>query len=467
MATQPLPATGQLVTFSVAGDRYAIEATLVREVIRPPRLTRVPHAPAGLLGLGNLRGAVLPVVSLGALLGKSGTGTGRVIVLEQADPVGVMVDEVSAVMQGQEAAIGARGAHAIDLAGMVAASFGAAGTIPKRVHLGAVSAAARASVAVDEVGLLAFAVGGQEFALPLAQIEEVIALPDDITIIPEADQLVVGTISRRERLLPLLSLRHLLGMAATGQQERSRVVVARIGRGRVGFVVDSIRSLLRVPESDIDAVPAILTRGAGEAKIQAIARLEGGSRLVSVLAAEHLLRGDLTRHLQAAAGQEDDMTATIDGAIEQFLVFRIGEQDFGLPIGVVDEVTLYPDKLARLPRAPKFVQGVMNLRGAVIPVIDQGLRFQGSATAGKRRRVIVVSLGDIKAGFAVDAVAEVLSVPAASLRAAPELGTEGTRIFDRVANLAADGRMILIVEPQELLDRAERDMLGAMATDRA
>ena len=191
------------------------------------------------------------------------------------------------------------------------------------------------------------------------------------------------------------------------------------------------------------------------------------SRLVSVLAAEHLLRGDLTRPLQATAGQEDDMTATIDGAIEQFLVFRIGEQDFGLPIGVVDEVTLYPDKLARLPRAPKFVQGVMNLRGAVIPVIDQGLRFQGSATAGKRRRVIVVSLGDIKAGFAVDAVAEVLSVPAASLRAAPELGTEGTRIFDRVANLAADGRMILIVEPQELLDRAERDMLGAMATDRA
>lgn len=454
------------MTFSVAGDRYAIEATLVREVIRPPRLTRVPHGPAGLLGLGNLRGAVLPVVSLGALLGKSGMGTGRIIVLEQADPVGVMVDEVSAVMQGQESGA-APDAHAIDLAEMVAASFGATSAIPKRVRLGAVPATARASIRVDEIGLLVFTAGGQEFALPLAQIEEVIALPDNIIIIPEADQVVVGTINRRDRLLPLLSLRHLLGMVATGQHARPRVVVARIGKSRVGVVVDAIGSLLRVPESAIDAVPAILTRGGGEAKIQAIARLEGGRRLVSVLAAEHLLRGDLTRHLQATAGQEDDMTATIDGANERFLVFRIGEQDFGLPIGVVDEVTLCPDNLARLPRAPKFVQGVMNLRGAVIPVIDQGLRFQSSATAGKRRRVIVVSLGDIKAGFAVDAVAEVLSVPTTSLRAAPELGAEGTRVFDRVANLAADGRMILIVEPQELLDRAERDMLGAMVTDRA
>lgn len=463
MAARPLAATGQLVTFRVAGERYAIEAGLVREVVRPLRLTRVPHAPAGLLGLGNLRGAVLPVVSLGALLGKSETGGGRVIVLEQADPVGVMVDDVSAVMQGSEGVATARDAKPIDLAALVAGTFSAAKGAAPRLRVGTLAATVQTADAVDDISLLAFAAGGQEFALPLSQIEEVIALPAAITIIPKADAVVVGTVTRRGRLLPLLSLRLLLGLPATEGNERQRVVIARIGQNRIGLVVDAIRSLLRVPESAIDVVPAILTRGAGEARIQAICRLDGGARLVSVLAAEHLLREDLTSQLQTSAGQEDDMTATIESDSEQFLVFRIGDQDFGLPIGVVEEVALYPEKLARLPRSPKFVQGVMNLRGAVIPVVDQGLRFQRDAATGKRRRVIVVSLGDTQAGFAVDAVSEVLRVPAAALRAAPELGTEGTRVFDRVANLEADGRMILIVEPQELLDRAERDMLGAMA----
>jgi purine-binding chemotaxis protein CheW len=75
----------------------------------------------------------------------------------------------------------------------------------------------------------------------------------------------------------------------------------------------------------------------------------------------------------------------------------------------------------------------------------------------------VVRLGDLSAGFVVDAVAEVRSIAAAALSPAPELGGGDTRVFDRVAALDGDARMILIVSPQELLDRAERDLLSAIS----
>jgi purine-binding chemotaxis protein CheW len=451
----------QLLTFRVADARFAVPASAVREVVRRPKAVRVPHAPPGVLGLANLRGNVLPLVSLGTLIDKPVTAGGRIIVLEQADPVGILVDEVSAMVG--ERSEGAAAARLIDLPALMLKAFGPAKPAARSAGMGAVTALARAEVAADEVVLLAFAVSGQEYALPLEQIEEVMRLPTDITLLPKADAVVVGSIARHGKLLPLLSLRLLLGLREIPGDQRPRVVIARIGSHRIGMVVDAVSAILRVGEDLIDPVPAVLSRGAGEARIQAICRLDGGKRLVSVLAADHLIREDLTSQLvQKSDGEGEDMASDAESAAtEQFLVFRLGEQDFGLPIAAVTEVTMLPETLTRLPKAPAFVEGVMNLRGQVIPVIDQRRRFLGDAASGKRRRVVVVSLGDVQAGFVVDRVSEVLRVPVDALRAAPELGSEGTRVFDRVANLGEG--MILIVEPRELLDRAERDMLAAMA----
>jgi len=60
-------------------------------------------------------------------------------------------------------------------------------------------------------------------------------------------------------------------------------------------------------------------------------------------------------------------------------------------------------------------------------------------------------------------VSEILAVSETELTAAPELASEGTRIFDRIANIARDGRMILLIDPKALLDSAERDVLAACA----
>ncbi|MEP9358338.1 chemotaxis protein CheW [Sphingomonas sp. KR3-1] len=453
-------AGSQLLTLGVDGQRFGVSAALVREVARLPRLARVPHAPPALLGLANIRGAVVPVLSLARLVDQPSGGERRVVIVEDGEVVGLAVDEVAQMIDLDRAAEAS--VRTLDIAGLVARSMPGGGA---RTSRGAGLVEEReAEITAETLPLVIFAVGNQEFAFPLAVVEEVLRLPDEIARMPHADAAVVGSTAVRGALLPLLSLRALLALPGADDGARARILVVRIGANRVGLVVDAMRSILRVAEEDVDPVPQVLARGGAEARIQAICRLDGGKRLVSVLAADQLLRDDITARLVQGSGEQHDMGETgAAQAFEQFLLFRIGEEEFGLPIGAVEEVALLPAKLTRLPKAPAFVQGVMNLRGQVIPVIDQAARFGAGAATGRKRRVVIVRIGDLSAGFVVDAVSDVLRVAADALRPAPDLGNEETRVFDRVANLAGEERIVLIVSPRELLDRAEQDLLRGIA----
>ncbi len=452
MARAAAPLDAGMLAFRVGNEQFGVPMAIVREVARLPRVTRVPHAPASLIGLGNFRGTVLPVVSFARLAGRTGESERRVILLDTANPLALAVDEVASLGQDDRIA-------RIDIEALTARDFAGAG---RKARVAARSAETQGAEAESAVTLVAFTVAGQDYALPIATVQEVLRLPPDIALLPHADAVVVGSIAVRDALLPLLSLKALLALAGAGDPRRPRVVVVKIGTHRVGLVVDAMRAILRVPERDIDAVPAVLARGSAEARVQAICRIDGGQRLVSVLAIDHLVREDLTARL--LQGAEETMAEhKAAEASAQFLLFRIGEAEFGLPIEAVVEVARPPAKLTRLPRAPGFVQGVMNLRGQVIPVIDQVQRFAATTVSGARRRVIVVRLGEVQAGFLVDAVSEVMRVPESALRAAPELGGESMRIFASVANLEEAGRMILIVSPQELLDRTEREMLAKLS----
>lgn len=450
---------GKLLALEAGDRRIGLPAALVREVARLPRLARVPHAPPALMGLANVRGAVLPVLSLARLFDEEAGGERRLVVIDAGEPIGLAVRS-----SGQLVEAGDDRLEEVDIARLVDATL-ATGRARRTVGgLAMADSEAGEAEGAERLALTLFAIGAQEFALPLGAVEEVIRRPAGIAGLPDADAVVIGSASHRGALLPLLSLGALLGLPGTGDDAKARVVVVRIGTHKVGLLVDAMRDIVHVSESDVDAVPQVLARGAAEARIQAILRLDEGRRLVSVLAAEHLLREDITaRLLKAGTGEADEMVdGEADGAAEQFLLFRIGGEDYGLPIGSVEEVAPLPSKLTRLPKAPPFVKGVMNLRGRVVPVIDQAARFGGASEEIRKRRVVVVRIGDLVAGFIVDQVSEVLRIAADALRPAPDLGDGDTRIFERVANFPEEDRIVLIVSPRELLDRAEQDLLRGL-----
>jgi purine-binding chemotaxis protein CheW len=479
----------RFLVFQLSGRVYALPAETVAEVIRIPATARVPQAPRALIGVANLRGAVLPVVSLRALLDLEGEpgAASRAIVLDGAAPVGIVVDAIEAlftidaerietrsaqlsVEQGEKLSgafplgDGQGAARVLDVQALLAETF-ARRVRPDHTKAPGRVIATHAPEAAAEAreALVTFDVAGQEFALDLSLVQEIIALPGALTAAPRLDKTVAGMMAHREQLLPLVSMRELLGFAPAPVAEvREKVIVASVGGGLVGLIADRARAVISADPALIDPVPPVIqARSGGEARIKSIYRGEEGRRLVSILEPEQLFRGDVMKRLGDARGASRPQTK-IDAASEErkFLVFRLGPDEFALPVEAVVEVARAPDRVTRVPKAPKFLEGVINLRGAVLPVIDQRQRFDmPRLDEGEGRRLVVVQTGRHRAGLIVDSVSEVLRTTADAIKDAPDLTEDIARLVNGVVNIEAEGRILLILDPAELLTRVERGLL--------
>jgi purine-binding chemotaxis protein CheW len=464
--------TRQRLTVRAGDARVAMAAEGVAEVIRTPRITRMPHGPPGLLGVTHLRGLVLPIMSLGALLGDdTHADATRVVVLRRDPPIGLAVDSIEALKasesddaEGQHGRLmlnDADGARWFDLDAALDDRFWGFRAARRAPERDATTSPAVAKVA--DLAFLGFALAGQDYALPLDAVAEVMAVPKAIAALPRTEAVLIGVFELRDQVLPVVSLRALLGLEPREVQTDDRVVVVRIGGHRLALLVDRISIILRAPSDAVGPAPTLFNRASGEARIDSVLRLADGRGLVAILAPERILADARVAQLLAETSDQKDtaMAGTTSAkARERFLVIRLGDETYGLPIAAVDEVVRFPETLTRLPKAPAYVQGVMSLRGKVIPVIDQRQRFSVSGeAAGEARRVVVVTLGGLQAGFAVDAVARILEVDAADLMPAPELLGAGDRLFDRAARVEREGDVILLIDPRALLERAEADLL--------
>jgi purine-binding chemotaxis protein CheW len=513
----------QYVTFAVAGEMFAVPIAPVQEIIRMPAVASLPLAPRALDGLANLRGRVLPIVNLRRLFGcpeRPNDDATRALVIHIGQPLGFVVDRVASVvtiapgeiesadairtivavdyLKGVIRRPRADGGHdmllSIDFERLVDAQFGAiaAGKFGDRSGPAARPGDATGVVVEeargDELRLVSFTVADQEYALDIAQVQEIVQLPARITALPDAPGHVLGVISLRQRLLPLVSLRSLFGLPPLAYSEQHRIVVTSLPGGLdVGLVSDAVKEVLGVPRSQVDAMPGMLAGDGGLEEVSSICRLDDGRRLVSIIAADKLLRLPATRQaLDAArhariddtAPENHDMDNTLNadgddigGAPEddiQVVIFRLGAEEFGVPIMSVQEIVRVPETLTRVPRTPGFVEGVINLRGTVLPVIDQRGRLGlPLIDRNDRQRIMVYLLGGKRTGFIVDSVAEVLRIPRARIVPAPLISEEQNRLISRVANLEGDRRLVMLIDPAHLLQAPEIQAVARMAASDA
>jgi purine-binding chemotaxis protein CheW len=328
------------------------------------------------------------------------------------------------------------------------------------------------AAAIDEDQLVSFDVAGQEYAFPIERVREIVQLPDNVIHLPNAQRHVVGVITLRNRLLPLVSLREMFGLAPAALNEANKVVVVALGDAAtqsVGVVMDSVRDVLRVNRALVDPVPALLSLGQGQQDVTAICRLQDGARLVSILSAEHMfdvqeLERVLEDNAEAAIAVDTTVAAAELEDEEQFVVFRVMDEEYGIPIDAVQEIVRVSEELTRVPKTPAFIEGVINLRGVVLPVVDQRRRFGlPSIERNDRQRIMVFTVRGVRTGFIVDSVSEVMRIPARFVGAAPDLSEEQKRLIRRVANLEAQKRMILLLEVAQLLNITEAATLAKQA----
>ena len=499
--------TRQFVTFICNNEVFAVDMAPVQEIIRVPETVRVPMAPRALDGLANLRGKVLPIVSLARTFGfeeRAHDDATRAVVIDLGQPLGFVVDRVASVVNVEphqmsdvdaiSATVNSRllkgllkdvGGHpmtmVLDFEKVIASEFSEiaalAGASADRLgaHQAQTSLHQRSDLEdnSDELQLVSFAVAGQEYAIAIENVQEIVQMPDNIVRVPGSQAHVVGVMTLRQRLLPLVSLRRMFGLPEQINQESSRIVVVSLGGVSVGVVMDTVNEVLRVNKSVVDPMPALLAREDDMSDISQICRIDGGKRLVSIISADNMFR---RRAVKEAIKAVEDQTGEENGLDskqqdigtddeEQMVVFRLDQGEFGVPIDSVQEIVRVPEVLTHVPRAPAFVEGVINLRGSVLPVIDQRVRLGLPAQERNDRQRIMVFLFDgVRTGFIVDSVTEVLKIHRAAISASPRLSGEQARLIGRVANLEKQKRLIQLLDPSRLLDGQDveglSDLLG-------
>jgi purine-binding chemotaxis protein CheW len=155
---------------------------------------------------------------------------------------------------------------------------------------------------------------------------------------------------------------------------------------------------------------------------------------------------------QASQGKSEELV--------QLVSFNIGEEEFGVDILKVQEINRMLE-VTRVPNAPEFVDGVINLRGKVIPIIDLRRRFgMDRREHDKNTRIVVVELTGKIVGFVVDAVREVLRIPRSVTEPPPPIvaGVEAEYIT-AVGKL--EDRLLILLDLDKVLSNEETHQLAA------
>jgi len=156
---------------------------------------------------------------------------------------------------------------------------------------------------------------------------------------------------------------------------------------------------------------------------------------------------------------QKEMAGNISTSELQLVSFNIGSEEFGVDILKVQEINRMVE-ITKVPQAPHYVEGVINLRGKVIPVIDLRKRFNLEVKEhDKDTRIVVVDINNNIMGMIVDAVSEVLRLPADTIEPPPELVTGvNSEYIKAVAKL--EDRLLIFLDLTKVIDTEEMAAIG-------
>lgn len=611
--TDSLSDDNQLATFRIGDELFGLGISTIREIVRYPEITSVPRSPEYLTGLANMRGNVLPVIDARIRLGMKAvepTDATRVLVIDHGGTAtGLIVDMVCGVIslehvekESPPPLLDSANGSGVDtryVKSVVKADGGrkiimeidAEALCLTELGRGSVSSDARSSSAATagsepsmqqhaEIQLVTFLVAREEYGFPIESVREVLRI-GKITEVPDVAPYLLGILSIRNALLPVVDIRRLFGLpgrvedlsheldevnrftrhlcAAFGQhlsrgaawtadstvgavrewfdtlhtssevlgrqflllrllcqkllggitavrreqgrhatpetitrvldemqslseqialrvsecksvlaheiQEDQRILVIEVGRMPVGILVDRMQQVIRLPEEIIEQTPVLL-HSQNAATLKGIVKLDNGKRLVMLINQDTMLRCEELEELgNGTYSIDSDAELVVANAKAedslQLVTFRLGEEEFGLSIDEVQEINRL-DGITTVPRTPDFVEGVMNLRGNVIPAIDLRKRFGLPAVEhDESTRVIIVNMNGKLTGFIVDSVSEVFRLDRNAIEPPPEVIRTDLNMDFIKGICKGGGKMVVLIEISKILAGHEQELLNA------
>ena len=146
-----------------------------------------------------------------------------------------------------------------------------------------------------------------------------------------------------------------------------------------------------------------------------------------------------------------------DVALQEFLTFTLGDEEYAIDILKVQEIRGY-DAVTKIANTPAFIKGVINLRGIIVPIVDMRIKFNlGEAIYNDFTVVIVLNIGRRVIGIVVDSVSDVMSLAADAISAAPEFAMFDTEFLLGLASV--DGRMLILLDIERLMSSADMALI--------
>lgn len=482
----PAPLFG---SFHLGPFELALPIGALQEVVPfPTAISPVPLAPPHLLGLFNLRGMLLPLADLGRFLGLPDGGSDRhearvAVVSAGGATLGVVFERTGEMLRlaaGQVVPF----RHGSESLGLIDGAFHLGERILQVLSADALmrlpglpqvfnpdlaeQARQRRLAQGRRRQAVSFRVGGRHLALPMTAIHEIIRLPAlDHSVL--ADARCLGRVQLRGQPVPVVDFARFLDVApavpaADAGEDPRRVLVLRQGDSFLGLLVDAVDSIVGYLESQRLPMPAIEgQQGLFDGCISR--REEGLGDLVLVDAAAlhadpflaHLASGHRNLYLvqgDDAAGAAD---AARDGGRESWVTFRL-DRLMALRIEQLCEVIDHDPALIRPPGAPAHVSGVLNLRQALVTVVDlRTLYGMEPAPDPAARRILIVERDGTRIGLVVDAVEDIVGIARADRMRIPSmvahrLHAELQRDLHEVVDLP-DQRAVMLLDAAPLLRR--------------
>lgn len=471
----------QLVTFHLGNDEFGADIMNVKEIVRVSEITKVPNVPLYVEGVCNLRGNVLPIIDGRTRFNmekKDKDENSRVLVIDiNGRATGVIVDRVSEVMRINSSEIEAtpsimRTENMDYLSGVLKLDNG--NRIILLLDLLKVLNAPEVQnidlkdfstdleridnfiekEIINEEQLVSFMVDKEEYAINIMQVKEIIRVID-IVKVPSTEDYIEGVVSIRNNLLPIINLRKYFGLEVAEINDHTRILIVDMGKITCGIMVDKVSEVKRVQESIIQPPPSIFSNE--EEPLKGVAKLDGGKRLIMILEPTKLISLERLEKIAELEENKEENFKTIEKQLldeEQLVTFKIDREEYAIKINSVQEITRMTE-ITRIPRAPYFIDGIVNLRGNIIPALDLRKLFEmNEKEVTDSTRIIIVDLDNKKTGIIVDEVSEVLRFEKSLIESSPDILSKGksNKYIDGVGKIDNGNRMVIILELNQILN---------------
>lgn len=302
------------------------------------------------------------------------------------------------------------------------------------------------------------------FACAVDRVREIVHCKS-LTHMPGVSPFVIGVMELRNQNIPVFNIKKFLGFAETMDREKVMILVVEIGGYSAGLCVDGVEAVSQIHSEQIEAKPPTLN-GHAKSVIQSVLNFHG--RFISFLDVKLVFElfeylsnhqfgeGIMTplKNLSAPNPEQGRYTHETREVQCQLVSFNIREDEFAVDISEVQEI-IKTQAVTHVPKAPSFVEGVINLRGVIVPIMSLRERFGIEKAANtKSTRIMIINLEDKRIGLIVDAVSEVLRIAVSAIKEPPQDAIGESAGFVKGMVNVAD-RLIIVLDLPKVLSARE------------